>query len=41
LESSVKCSCKKFEFAGILCSHALKVLDINNIKSVPQMYILK
>jgi zinc finger SWIM domain-containing protein 3 len=41
LESSVKCSCKKFEFAGILCSHALKVLDINNIISVPQMYILK
>lgn len=22
----VLCSCKKFEFAGILCSHALKIL---------------
>ncbi|EAY98410.1 hypothetical protein OsI_20324 [Oryza sativa Indica Group] len=41
LESNVKCSCKKFEFAGILCSHALKILDVNNIKSVPQQYILK
>jgi len=41
LETKVRCSCKKFEFAGILCSHALKVLDINNVKSVPQECILK
>jgi zinc finger SWIM domain-containing protein 3 len=41
LESTVLCSCKKFEFAGILCSHALKILDVNNIKSVPEKYILK
>ncbi|KAF2918852.1 hypothetical protein DAI22_08g090601 [Oryza sativa Japonica Group] len=41
LESNVKCSCKKFEFAGILCSHALKILDVNNIKSVPQQYYLR
>jgi zinc finger SWIM domain-containing protein 3 len=34
-KSRVSCSCKKFEFAGILCWHALKILDINNIKSVP------
>lgn len=25
LELKVRCSCKKFEFAGILCSHALKI----------------
>ena len=37
----MRCSCKKFEFAGILCSHALKILDINNIRSVPEEYILK
>jgi zinc finger SWIM domain-containing protein 3 len=37
----VSCSCKRFEFAGILCSHCLKVLDINNIKHIPQEYILK
>jgi zinc finger SWIM domain-containing protein 3 len=41
LESTVICSCKKFEFAGILCSHALKILDVNNIKFVPKKYILK
>lgn len=35
LESRVKCSCKKFEFVSILCFHALKMLDINNIKTVP------
>ncbi|KAL6623666.1 hypothetical protein ACP70R_033545 [Stipagrostis hirtigluma subsp. patula] len=41
LEHTVKCSCKKFEFAGILCCHALKILDINNIKEIPEQYILK
>jgi zinc finger SWIM domain-containing protein 3 len=40
-EEKVICSCKKFEFAGILCSHCLKILDINNIKHIPQEYILK
>jgi zinc finger SWIM domain-containing protein 3 len=37
----MKCSCKKFEFAGILCCHALKVLDFNNIREIPEEYILK
>jgi zinc finger SWIM domain-containing protein 3 len=40
-EEKVSCSCKKFEFAEILCSHCLKVLDINNIKHIPEEYILK
>jgi len=40
LEGRVNCSCKKFEFAGILCCHALKILDINNIKKIPEQYIL-
>ncbi|CAL9004651.1 unnamed protein product, partial [Prunus brigantina] len=35
------CSCKKFEFAGILCAHALKVLSKRNVKSIPTQYILK
>ncbi|KAL9157426.1 hypothetical protein ABFS82_08G005000 [Erythranthe guttata] len=38
---SVVCSCMKFQFVGILCSHALKVLDYRNIKIVPSQYILK
>ncbi|EAZ01211.1 hypothetical protein OsI_23236 [Oryza sativa Indica Group] len=40
-EIKVSCSCKKFEFVGILCRHALKVLDHNNIKELPSEYILK
>ncbi|XP_058074594.1 protein FAR1-RELATED SEQUENCE 5-like [Magnolia sinica] len=39
--NTVTCSCKKFEFVGILCSHALKVLDYYNIKTLPLHYILK
>ncbi|CAN0904411.1 Protein FAR1-RELATED SEQUENCE 9 [Linum grandiflorum] len=27
----VDCSCKKFDFVGILCAHALKVFDKKNI----------
>lgn len=40
-EDSVVCKCMKFQFVGILCSHALKVLDYRNIKVVPPRYILK
>ncbi|OMO68598.1 hypothetical protein COLO4_29562 [Corchorus olitorius] len=40
-EMTVSCSCKKFEMEGILCSHALKVLDLMNIKLIPYRYILK
>ncbi|XP_057983297.1 protein FAR1-RELATED SEQUENCE 5-like [Malania oleifera] len=40
-DDTVVCNCLKFEFVGILCSHALKVLDYRNIKVVPAHYILK
>ncbi|XP_072978354.1 protein FAR1-RELATED SEQUENCE 5-like isoform X2 [Typha angustifolia] len=40
-DCSVVCSCKKFEFMGIQCCHALKVLDFRNIKELPQKYFLK
>jgi zinc finger SWIM domain-containing protein 3 len=40
-EEKVSCSCKNFKFAVILCSHCLKVLDINNIKHIPEENILK
>ncbi|GFP84970.1 protein far1-related sequence 5 [Phtheirospermum japonicum] len=40
-DDSVACSCMKFESVGILCSHALKVLDYSNIKIVPSQYMLK
>lgn len=35
------CHCRKFETHGILCSHALKFLDVMNIKLIPEYYILK
>lgn len=38
---SVTCSCKKFESMGILCMHALKVLNYNNILHLPAQYVLK
>ena len=40
-EEIVNCSCRKFEMEGILCGHALKVLDMMNIKQIPEQYICK
>ena len=40
-DQKVACDCRKFETHGILCSHALKVLDAMNIKLIPSHYILK
>jgi len=35
------CSCGQFNRIGILCAHALKVLDLINIKSISEQDILK
>ncbi|XP_026389121.1 protein FAR1-RELATED SEQUENCE 5-like [Papaver somniferum] len=40
-EQSVYCSCKKFEFNGILCSHALKLFRNLQYKTLPPKYYLK
>ncbi|KAJ1691977.1 hypothetical protein LUZ63_016132 [Rhynchospora breviuscula] len=40
-DQSIACSCKKFERVGILCCHAIKVLDRDDIKNIPPNYILK
>jgi zinc finger SWIM domain-containing protein 3 len=40
-EQKVLCNCGQFERLGILCSHALKALDVMNIKYLPRHYILK
>lgn len=37
----VTCSCKKYETMGVLCMHALKVLNYNNILHLPPCYVLK
>jgi zinc finger SWIM domain-containing protein 3 len=41
LEKIVSCSCRKFERCEFLCSHALKILDVMNIKVLPEKSILK
>ncbi|KAI6684753.1 hypothetical protein NL676_030666 [Syzygium grande] len=38
---TLACSCGKFESVGILCFHALKVLNFNNIFKIPSHYLLK
>ena len=40
-DMSIACSCKKFEFVGIQCGHVIKVLDVRNIKELPERYFLK
>ncbi|KAF7801264.1 protein FAR1-RELATED SEQUENCE 5-like [Senna tora] len=40
-DETVVCSCKKFEFIGILCGHALHVLHHWNKIVIPEKYILK
>ncbi|KAF7150496.1 hypothetical protein RHSIM_Rhsim02G0017200 [Rhododendron simsii] len=37
---NVSCSCKMFEFEGVLCRHALKVFQIMNKTELPSRYIL-
>ncbi|KAI3923853.1 hypothetical protein MKW92_007825 [Papaver armeniacum] len=41
IENSVSCSCRKFEFSGILCAHALKVFHDLEYKNLPSQYYLK
>lgn len=37
---NISCSCKLFEFEGVLCRHALKVFQIMNIRELPSRYVL-
>ncbi|KAI5341916.1 PREDICTED: FAR1-RELATED SEQUENCE [Prunus dulcis] len=38
---TVSCSCKKFEFEGILCAHALKLYHELEFSTLPSKYYLK
>lgn len=40
-DQSVECSCQLFQFVGILCCHAIRVLNHWNIIVIPPKYILK
>lgn len=35
----ISCSCQWFEFSGILCRHALRVLSTNNCFNIPDHYL--
>ncbi|KAL8524809.1 hypothetical protein ACS0TY_014428 [Phlomoides rotata] len=37
---NISCSCKMFEFEGILCRHALQVFKMMNIRELPSRYVL-
>ncbi|KAJ4760838.1 Protein FAR1-RELATED SEQUENCE 5 [Rhynchospora pubera] len=41
MKELVCCSCKGFEFEGLLCSHALKVMHHVDMERLPTRYILK
>ncbi|CAA6673065.1 unnamed protein product [Spirodela intermedia] len=38
---TVSCSCQKFEFMGLLCAHALKIMAFKNVRRIPDQYIVK
>ncbi|KAJ3691223.1 hypothetical protein LUZ61_020387 [Rhynchospora tenuis] len=40
-EEMVSCSCKGYEFEGLLCSHAIKVMHHVNMVHLPNRYIMK
>ncbi|KAI4375498.1 hypothetical protein MLD38_013360 [Melastoma candidum] len=38
-EGLIGCSCQQFEFSGILCRHALRVLSTRNCFQIPDRYL--
>lgn len=38
-EGIISCSCNHFEFSGILCRHALRVLSTGNCFQIPEKYL--
>ena len=40
-ENKLSCSCKLWEFGGILCAHMLKILTALHVRQIPPNYILK
>ena len=39
--ATISCSCHKFDYMGILCSHALRIYNIKGIIEIPDQYFLK
>lgn len=40
-DMNANCSCKMFEYSGILCRHVLTVFTVTNVLTLPPHYILK
>ncbi|KAJ1695920.1 hypothetical protein LUZ63_012618 [Rhynchospora breviuscula] len=40
-EEFVSCSCRGYEFHGLLCSHAIKIMHHVNLFHLPKRYIMK
>ncbi|KAL4191286.1 hypothetical protein AMTRI_Chr07g29100 [Amborella trichopoda] len=38
-EETLSCSCQQYEFSGILCRHAIRVLVAANVFQIPDKYI--
>lgn len=38
-EGIITCSCHQFDFSGILCRHALRVLSTGNCFQIPERYL--
>ena len=38
---SISCSCKRFEALGLLCRHAIRLFNLNNVKKILEKYILE
>ena len=36
----IQCSCKLFEFVGILCRHIIKVIELEELTCIPEKYVL-
>ncbi|WVZ04467.1 hypothetical protein V8G54_025273 [Vigna mungo] len=41
LSNDIHCSCKLFDFRGILCRHCLLVLGQEDVRNVPTKYVLR
>ncbi|KAL2893824.1 Protein FAR-RED IMPAIRED RESPONSE 1 [Bienertia sinuspersici] len=40
-EKEIECTCRMFETHGLLCRHAIRVLDMNLFEEPPEKYVLR
>lgn len=37
----IQCSCRLFEYRGIICRHCIRVMEMTNMPTVPDRYVLQ